>query len=292
MWEPRSAPALRFAIVTPSYYVDFEPCRLLAESVLRFTPPHVEHLILVDARDERLFSSLRSPRTHLVIKEELLPSWLVQLPYARRWWLSARSLPVRGWIVQQLTKLAVSQASDADVFIFLDSGAFFVRPYDPASLLRNGTVPLFREEGPQFETPHNQRWHRDAARLLGLRTRERYRTSYVANLVFWRRENLIMLQRHLEHVSGQMWMEPLVRLHTLSEYVLYGQFCEEVLGESAGHHPYSTINAYSYWADSELGVDALRHIKDELTPEQAVVMINEKSHTPLTRIREVFVASA
>src|ERR1700677_4667311 len=98
-----------FAIVTPSYYRDFPHCRLLVESVGAHVPRDIPHFIVVDRRDEALFSGLRSPRTHLVLKEDVLPGWLRQIPFARRWWLSAKSLPVRGWIVQQLVKLSVSE---------------------------------------------------------------------------------------------------------------------------------------------------------------------------------------
>jgi hypothetical protein len=194
--------------------------------------------------------------------------------------------------VQQLTKLAVSNAVDADVYIFLDSGAFFVRKYNPYSLLQGTRVPLFREQGPQLRGPHNTRWHQGAASVLGLSAKDSYDTSYVANLVFWKRDNLKRMQQHIENVTGSNWMLPLCRKTTLSEYVLYGQYCEEVLGEAAGHYPYSTINAYSYWDNKTLSEDDLRAIRSRLTPEQYVVMINEKSRTPIDRMRKVFVASA
>ncbi len=278
------------AIVTPSFYRDFEQCGLLAESVLRFVPPDVHHYLLIDRRDEALFAPLRGPRTHLATKEDILPWWLAQVPVMRSWWASLKSPPVRGWIVQQLTKLSVNFAVPSDVFVFLDSGAFFVQPYDPRERLRGDRAPLFREEGPANRTAFNTRWHRIAAGLLGLEKKNDYTTSYVGNLVYWRRDNLVRLQRHIAEVAqlSEEWVTALCRLPTLSEYVLYGMFCEHVLGARSGHYFESTIHAYSHWSEAKLEESQLKTVRGRLGPDCAVVMINEKSRTPPALIRRVF----
>src|SRR5207245_2938559 len=102
-----------------------------------------------------------------------------------------------GWIIQQLTKLAVNKVVPADVYVFLDSGGFFVRRYDPRSLFRGEQVPLFREQGAPLVGPHNTRWHQIGASVLGLEQQPLYDTSYVANLVFFKRDNLIQMQQHI-----------------------------------------------------------------------------------------------
>src|SRR5580658_6369164 len=108
-----SAPAprsrTRFAIVTPTYYLDYEHCRWLVETVGRYVPEDVPHYLIVDRADRDLFWPLRSSRTRVVFKEDTLRGRLRQVPFARKWWNGAWTPPVRGWIVQQLTKLFVSE---------------------------------------------------------------------------------------------------------------------------------------------------------------------------------------
>ena len=277
-----------YAIITPSYYKDFERCALLAESVLRFVPDAVHHYVLVDRADEPLFRVLRGPRTHLVLKEDILPWWLRRIPVLRSFWASLKSPPVRGWIVQQLAKLSVNLAVSADVFVFLDSGAFFVMPYDPRATARDGKVQLFREEGDANRSAYNTRWHHISADILGIEKQRDYTTSYVANLVYFRRDNLERLQRRIAEVAQDDWVATLCRRPTLSEYVLYGMFCEHVLGDASGHWHNPDIHACSHWSEEELDFASLAKVRAGLAPDCAVVMINEKSRTPTDLIRRVF----
>ena len=276
-----------FAIITPSFAPDFERCQLLAESVLRHAAPHVEHCIVVDRRDERLFSSLRSPRTRIVCKEEILPWWLRRLPLQSRWWLSLKGAPVRGWIIQQITKLSAPDICGADTYLFLDSDAFLVRPYDPQKSVRDGRYPMFREILPR-QTQHNDEWHRVAAELLGLPLENHYLTNFVTQLVTWRRENVLRLQRHIEDRTGRSWVESLLGFHALSEYVLYGVFCERILGESSGHYFAARPDTLNYWKTKQLGETELESLRESLKPEHVAIMVSTKSNTPVGAIRRVF----
>src|SRR5689334_12865614 len=115
------APPPRLAFVTPSYHKDFDRCRLLVDSLDRYVPRQYHHYVLVPRRDEKLFQPLNSSRTHVVLQEDVLPFWLRQVKTAPKFWVSLRSLPVRGWIIQQLVKLNVCAAIDADAFACIDS---------------------------------------------------------------------------------------------------------------------------------------------------------------------------
>jgi hypothetical protein len=276
-----------FAIITPSFAPDFERCQLLAESVLRHAAPHVEHCIVVDRNDERLFSRLRSPRTRIVCKEDVLPRWLRRLPVQSKWWLNLKGLPVRGWIIQQITKLSAPEISDADTFLFLDSDAFLVRAYDPRDSIKDGRQPMFREILPE-QRAHNDEWHRVAAELLGLPQEEHYLTNYVTQLVTWRRENVLRLRRQIEDGTGRSWIESLLGFHALSEYVIYGVFCEHILGESSGHYLESRPDTLNYWKTEKLGEKELERLRESLRPEHIAIMVSTKSNTPVTAIRRVF----
>lgn len=283
-------PRRRYAIITPSHAPDFERCRVLVESTRRHAA-ELDHYIVVEHRDHRLFSSLRGPRTHVVIKQDVLPWWLHQIPLRPKWWLNFKGPPVRAWIVQQIVKLSADAITDADGYVFIDSDAFLIKPFNPHAAERDGKTPLFREILPE-ETPANTRWHAGAARLLGRQVEARYRTGYVGNVVTWDRSNVKALHRHIEQTTGRGWVESLCRLETMSEYVIYGMFCERVLREASGHYFESTIRTLNYWGTSPLDLGGLRDLRGQMRPEHIGVMISSKSSTAVPTIRDAFEIAA
>jgi hypothetical protein len=278
----------RFAIITPSYYVDFEACRWLCETVDRYVPSNVTHYLVVDRADRALFAPLASPRTRLVFKEDVLGGRLRQVPFARRWWVGTRHLPARGWIVQQITKLFVSEVADEDVFVFVDSGCFFVRPFDPQVMARAGQVRLFKESGEYFRNDFVRRWHAIGAKLLGIRPIPDYDVGYVTQLITWRRDNLVRLHQHLERVSGRPAFDSLVGQLTLSEYYLYGMYCDLILGDRSRHYHTSVMSSLCHWDMNALSGEDLKKMRARLQPEHVLVLVNEKSATSLQAVREAF----
>lgn len=279
---------MRFAIVTPSYYVDVEHCRWLCETMDRYVPDHVAHYLIVDRADLGLFSPLASARRRVVTKEEILGRRFRQLPFARRWWIGPGGRPVRGWIVQQLTKLLAHRVVDEEVLAFVDSGAFFVRPYDPSGTVRDGLAPMFRETGEYFQKDPSRKWHRISAQQLGIRPPADYDAGYVKTLVTWRRDNLVKLNEHVARVAGRPLAEALARSVTMSEYYLYGMYCDLILGDRAGHYPTAVTETLSHWTEETLDVPALKRLRETLAPEHVLVMVNEKSRTSLAAVREAF----
>ncbi|MFS8066576.1 MAG: DUF6492 family protein [Byssovorax sp.] len=283
-------PRRRYAIITPSHAPDFERCRVLVEST-RLHAPALDHYILVEQRNQRLFAGLRGPRTHVVVTQDILPWWLHQIPFRPKWWLNLKGLPVRAWMIQQIVKLAADAVTDADGYVFIDSDAFLTRPFNPHAAERDGKTPLFREILPA-ETPSNNQWHEGAARLLGRPVEPRYRTGYVGNIVPWERTNLKALHRHIEQTTGRGWIESLCRLETMSEYVIYGMFCERVLREASGHYFESTIPTLNYWGTAPLDLGALRDLRGQMRSEHIGVMISAKSSTAVESIRRAFEIAA
>jgi hypothetical protein len=281
--------SLSFALVTPSFEPDFLRCKMLAESVLRHAAEHVHHYIVVDERDRKLFSTLRTRRTHIVVKQDILPGWLYQVPMSKKWWFSvSRRRPVRGWIVQQIVKLSVDAVCSEDIVLFADSDTFLTRPFEPRTWIRGDQVPLFRETLPTDTDPHNNQWHQVAAARLGITVEAKNATNYVTQLVTWRRDNVIELHRHLERISGRQWAESLYDSSTLSEYVLYGVFVERVLKERSKQYADSTITTLNYWDTKKLDDEALRGLREKMKPDQFGVMVSAKSNTSVEAIRRVF----
>jgi hypothetical protein len=173
--------------------------------------------------------------------------------------------------------------------MFVDSGAFFVRPYDPRHVMRGDRVPLFREENEFFrKSAAHQRWHRNAAHLLGIRPIRGYDVGYIKTLVTWRRDHLVMLHEHIERVLGRSSFDALARSITLSEYSLYGLYCDLILGDRSGHYSTSRIETLSHWAEERLTVADLQRLRLELSPDHCLVMVNEKSRTPPEAVRAAF----
>ena len=175
----------------------------------------------------------------------MLPGWLRQLPFGRKWWLNLRGLPVRGWILQQIIKLSVAEAIDADVYIFADSDVSFLRPFDVTQVMRpDGRVRLFRapRKPEDFVEPRHCAWFRQAGKTFALSGEAYQQSDYISQLVTWRRDTLQQLTQRIAGRPGRSWQAVLANTLDFSEYTLYGVFAEHVLGADSGH----------YWDDQEL----------------------------------------
>jgi hypothetical protein len=275
------------ALITPSFRLDFERCALLTESVERFVAPCATHYLIVDRRDVPLFRSLESRRTRLVIVEEIVPRWIMRIPGVRRFWLSFRGRPIKNWILQQIVKLSVANVLSEDVFYFVDSDVFFVAPFDPAALERDGQVPLFVETGKRGLIPSNDDWHRVASRLLGLPAEDFYDTNFIGNVICWRRENVLSLHRTLEARGRKDWELLIAPLPRFSEYILYGLYATRVLG-MRGHYADGIDRTLTHWEKETLDAAGLAELKARLGAEHHSVMVSAKSRTPVEAIRAAF----
>lgn len=271
---------MKLALLTCSYAPDFERCRQLCRSVDRFASGFAEHVLIVPRRDHALFAPLLRDGRRMVAAEKLLPNWIGRIPRSRRWWWSARSLPVRGWIVQQIIKLSAFEACADDVngLVFVDSDVQLVRAFSPEPVLQDGRLRLHRVPGHGKKDFH-LRWHRSTAKLLGLPATDYFGADYIAQLVSWRRDHVTALQRHISEQSGSDWRATICRTLHFSEYTLYGIFVEHVLGASGdtfpGHYADDRDLCHCSWDHPDRVVDRERLIDflNELEPHHAAVLI-------------------
>src|SRR3954471_11978090 len=117
------------AVLTPSFRGDARLFADLHASVLANTASSVVHHVVVPPSDLALFRQYEGPRCRVSSHREFLPRSFVSIPHAsglavhvRRPWP-----PVRGWIVQQIVKLAGTAAFDAQAVLVVDSDAVLVR---------------------------------------------------------------------------------------------------------------------------------------------------------------------
>lgn len=264
-------------LVTCSFSGDLDVCRLLCESVDRFVSPAVAHRLYVPAKDAPLFADLASPRRIVATQESLLPSWFWRAPLPPQPWrarfglprrdvyLTPFSLPVRGWIAQQIMKLAATEAAGAEIVVHVDSDNAFIRPFGVERLVRDGRVRLYREPE-MVAMPSHRLWHAAAGRLLGLPPADFYGAEYIDQLVVWRRSTLLRLLARIAQTSGTDWRVTLARTPHFAEYILYGVFADRALGlDAAGHFADPVSLCLSRWsgafadaADEEAFIAAIR----------------------------------
>ena len=279
---------LTYALVTPSFSTDFERCALLVDSIERWVAPHVKHYIVVDRRDVPLFKPLARSRTRLLVVEDIVPRWVVRIPGVRKFWFSFRTRPLKNWILQQLVKLSIPGVVQDDVLLYTDSDVFFISPYDPRAFERDGKVPLFYEPGQRGLIPFNDKWQAVASRLLDIPVETDCDINFIGNVICWRRDHALDLQRRVSEVAGRPWELALAPLNAFSEYILYGLYVSRVLGENCGHWNEKTIHTLTHWQPLRLDVQGLQELRAKREPHQYSVMISAKSKTPVADIRQVF----
>jgi hypothetical protein len=228
-------------IITCSYGPDLERCRRLCETVDRFVPWRIRHTLIVPRRDLEAFAMLANGRREVRSIENTLRAGFRHVPGSRRWWLDRQGWPVRGWIVQQLTKMCADRVTDAEYLVFADSDIQFIRPFDESDVLRDGRLRLHRIPDAKQEGVH-LKWHKRAGKLLGT-AREYAGADYVGQLITWRRQHLRDMKAHIETVTRRPWHRAVGRSLRFSEYILYGMYIDHVLaGTDNGH----------YWCDEDL----------------------------------------
>lgn len=265
--------------VTPSYRLDRDRCALLNRS-LEVCAPWAEQWIVVDRGDLHAFKFLENERTTVVAKEELLPVWVHRLDTLRiglrsNVWLQARGVPMRGWLLQQLVKLAIAEHVDADVLVCADSDVVLLRPFAVSSVVdEDNRVLLFaRPDHVDGRLPTHVRWHRSAEKLLGIEAADPPMPDFISSLVPWKRENVLALLEHVEATTGKHWPRALASAWDVSEFTLYGRFAQDVLGAGAGHFVSATPLCHDYYKHVPLSAAELDSLLDEVGPGEVAVSL-------------------
>jgi hypothetical protein len=227
---------------------------------------------------------MRNNRTTLVTTEDVLPVWMRRLESRRiglrsNLWVQGRGRPVRGWLVQQLVKLALAKALTADVLVHADSDVVLLRPFEMSSVVdRLGRVRLVAEPDAIDESlPNHVLWHRSAETLLGIRPAGVPIDNFITSFVPWKRENATALLDHIERTTGRHWLRVLAATWDVSEYTLYGRFVTDILGESAGQYVTSESLCRDYWTPVPLSDYELETFLDGVGREQVAVSLTAKA---------------
>jgi hypothetical protein len=270
------------AFVTPSYRLDRDRCALLSRS-LDACAPSVEHWIVVDRGDLPHFRTLQNHRTHVVAKEEVLPVWVHRLDTIRiglrsNVWIQARGRPIRGWLLQQLVKLAMAPHLTADVIVHADSDVVLVRPFSTSTVVdAHGRVRLYsRPDEIDEGLPDHVVWHRSAENLLGIAQRDLPLPNFISSLVTWQRASAVALLEHIERHTGSHWLRAVSAAWHVSEHTLYGRFAQDVVGEGAGGFVSSPSLCQDYYKRDPLSASEFEAFLDRLSPHEFAVSLTAK----------------
>lgn len=287
MTGDRCSPTL--AILTPSYRPDLELCRDLNSSVLRFTPLDVQHYIIVPATDRSLFATLAGERTHIQDVQDYLPRSMVKLPGLNAWLnLRRPSPPIRGWIAQQIIKLAAAASMATDVVVLVDSDVVLIRPLDADSYVVEGQLALFEvADGIDSSLPRHREWHATARRLLGLAplTAATY-PDYICCPCAWSPSLVRSMLNRIEFVSGTHWMTAIGQQLHFSEMILYGVYVREIAGSHATPSS-ATMQCLNHYEETPLDEASLKSFLSSVSPHDRAVMISAKSGTAISTRRAV-----
>lgn len=219
-----------YAIITPSYVNDFERCKLLVESKRKFLKEYVVQYIVIDKSDINLFKQLESSQTKLLIKQNILPWWIIKLPFLlknKTVWLSLKGNLLRGWIIQQMIKLAVSKYVSEDILVYMDSDEFFVKKTSFNDLfVEIEKLRLYRNDG-----GCDPKWATTVADILSLEVSDCAKYSFVGHPVTWSRLKVLDLLDFIENKYKTDWYTVVSKYWNFSEYQLYGcymSFCDEL----------------------------------------------------------------
>jgi len=280
-----------FAFITPSYAPDFQRCKLLCWSIKQFVSHPVKHYIIVENKDLKLFQQLADDNTIILTKEKILPVWIKRIPFfdRRNIWLNFKGYKsgnwlLKGWLIQQIVKLAAAQYVEEEVLIFVDSDVAFIEAFDVYSLVDQDKVRLFRvEHSTDKDNDRGKKWKEVAKQLLNLPQENNYYDYYVSQVVTWRRSNLIQLYQAIEKNFNRNWLEVVAGAKDLSEYIVYGIFVSYVIDGKGHYDDHLQPICFCYWEDKPMSHEELKEFfYNARSSGNKAVMISAKSPIELS----------
>lgn len=276
---------LSSAFVTPTFLPDLKRCELLVQSLDR-SAPDIKHYLLVDSFEIKHFKHLRSERTEIIPAEDVIGIAQFRLPLWQNFWIHRNTLPMRGWIRQQILKMAATMSIGAEFVTCVDSDVLFVRPFSPELLLEEGRVGLLDVD---YVDGMVDEWTNVAEHLLGLGKKTSIRRGHVGHLITWSRTHMHGLVKRLTEISGREWQVAIGRQKTFSEYILYGVYIRNLLGYDRSAHVSSRKALVRQPWDFDLSQEKV--LEDYISnpePDNVAVMLHSKFNINVEKAREIY----
>ncbi len=253
------------------------------------------HFLLVTDSDVALFRSLETSRRQVISERDLLPGWLFVCPdpfsfMRRKLWLSPFSIPLRGWHVQQLRRMALARHISEPTMLTVDSDVVLIRDFNPADLWQDGKLALYRKENAIDASARSDhlKWLAHSERVLGCAPAQLPATDYISSLLPWRTDTCLQMLDHIEARHGRHWVRTMIRTRAFSECIVYGRFVDDVL-QGAGHYAMPYPLCHSLWSeDSHSGnLAGLESFVADLAPGHVCLQIQSFLGHSITNIRAV-----
>lgn len=295
--------------LTASYRNDLVPFEDLHRSILRYGPEDAMHLVVVPDCDLPLFARFGGERTLVRPVSAYLPRPLLSVTGATQWFRGVPGLsslaridainpfrpypPVRGWIRQQITKLAAAAASDAEAVVIVDSDVSLVRPVTSDTFVRDGVVRFYRlPEGITPDMRRHRRWVEIAAGLLDIPAPQgALETDYIASFVSWDPTIVRRLLARIEANGRGGWAAQLAAQIEFSECILYGLHLDMLGSERERSFAANETRCHSHWDPVPLSEGDAAAFLAGMSPEDVAVHIQSNSHTT-EQLRRRLIATA
>jgi len=266
---------MNWAVITPSYNLDFARCQLLCRSMDAFLRGPWHHYIVVDPVDMPLFAPLAGPRRSIINKADILPGnmrYVGKVPFMRlgRLWWSWRHGPVFGWQMQQFVKISMPSHVKEEAIAFWDSDVFFVRPFDLISLSRGDLVRFGSVESP---SSIEHALVKNSVHLLGLLPEKVSRFYSGDSIITWHRQTAIAMQEYITSLHKKPWHEAIGSKLMFSEFQLYTLFVEYIQKENPFLYLDETEYCKSLWNKQIAETVDLDDFCKDLGPQQVAVCI-------------------
>jgi len=125
--------------------------------------------------------------------------------------------------------------------------------------------------------PDHVRWHRVAEQLLGLDPSPTPLPDYITSFVPWRRQNAVALLDFLDRRFSRSWMRTIASAWDFSEYVLYGRFVSDVLGEEGAQFATPWSLCRDYWEREPLTEAEVDALVESMSADQVAISITAKA---------------
>jgi hypothetical protein len=189
-----------------------------------------------------------------------------------------------------LRKLALPRLADEEVLLFADADVILLRPLDLANQIVEGRPRLYRVSGGLTQGMARHRpWVEHASRALGLGPPRFPADDYINNLVTWTSAHGRGLLARLEEVSGRDWVSAVARGgRNFSEWLLYGFYVDQILGEGAGLAHTSRPLARTYWFTEDVAHDSFAEAAELMEPDQVAVGVQSFIGVPMEALWSLF----
>ena len=283
-----------FALVTKTYLGDIEPFSDLCKSIDQLMPD-TQHYVLIDHADAPAFAPFEGPKRTIIDCSQLLPQFREAHLLGRRFWQIGFARMVRGWIYQQIAKIAFVATMKEDAAVHLDSDVTLLQPITAEHIFPDGAVRLYHQPG-GGKGPRHLKWHKVAQKVLGLPQIGYVGSDYIGHIIPWSPDVVRAMIERIETTNRGNWIKVLTRHFRFSEYIIYGIFCDHIAGT---HQQLITPSRDQYchncWGYDLFSSSEVDRFVDDLHEDHLAVLIQSNLQLPeqerrsiLSRIKERF----